>query len=203
MKPMEEIKEERESFGFALGTFFWELLKAFILAMIIIVPIRYFVVQPFFVRGTSMEPNFQNGEYLVIDQLSYRFREPKRGEVIVFRYPQDHTEFFIKRVIGLPGEAVRVGDGRVVISSNAYPNGAEIDEKEYLSPQIRTGGQVEFHLGKGEYFVLGDNRSASSDSRSWGTVASKEIIGRTWVRLWPLSRILLFYPVSPRFVAAS
>lgn len=203
MKHMEEVKKESESFGVALGSFFWELLKAFILAMVIIVPIRYFVVQPFFVRGSSMEPNFHDGEYLVIDQLSYRFREPKRGEVIVFRYPQDHTKFFIKRVIGLPGEDIQVNDGRVIISNVAYPNGAEVDESKYLAPGVRTGGQINIHLNRGEYFILGDNRSASSDSRSWGAVHRDEIIGRSWIRLWPLSRILLFYPISPRFITAT
>lgn len=203
MMSMEHEGVEKESFGHSLGAFFWELLKAFILAMVIIVPIRYFIVQPFFVRGSSMEPNFHDGEYLVIDQLSYRFREPRRGEVVVFRYPQDHSQFFIKRVVGLPGEDVRVSDGRVFITSNTYSAGVEIDEAEYLAPGVRTGGQIDIHLGEGEYFILGDNRPASSDSRSWGTVHANEFVGRAWLRLWPLDRILLFYPVSPRFIAAS
>ncbi|MDA1168892.1 MAG: signal peptidase I [bacterium] len=200
---MEELKKERDSFGGALGLFFWELLKAFILAMVIIVPIRYFVVQPFFVRGSSMEPSFHDGEYLVIDQLSYRFRDPRRGEVIVFQYPQDHTKFFIKRVIGLPGEDIQVNDGRVIISNSAYPSGAEIEELKYLASGVRTGGQINIHLNDGEYFILGDNRSESSDSRLWGAVKRDEIIGRAWIRLWPLNRMLLFYPISPRFITAT
>lgn len=202
MKCMEEASLEKESFVHSLGSFFWELLKAFILAMVIIVPIRYFVVQPFFVRGASMETNFHDGEYLVVDQLSYRFREPKRGEVVVFRYPQDHSEFFIKRIVGLPGEDVQIKDGQVVIRSAAYPAGVELDESGYLSPNVRTGGQLDIHLDAGQYFVLGDNRAASSDSRSWGAVNASEIIGRAWIRAWPLDRILLFYPQAPRFVAA-
>ncbi len=202
MRVMEGTSEERESFGHALGSFFWELLKAFILAMVIIVPIRYFLVQPFFVRGASMEPNFHDAEYLVIDQLSYRFREPKRGEVVVFRYPQDHSQFFIKRIIGLPGEDVRVTDGHIFIRSSAYPAGVELDESAYLAPGVRTGGQMDLHLNDNEYFVLGDNRPASSDSRAWGAVGINEVIGRAWIRAWPLNRILLFYPVSPRFIAA-
>lgn len=201
MVSMEEMKPETQSFGRALGSFFWELLKAFILAMVIIVPIRYFIVQPFFVRGASMEPNFHDGEYLVVDQLSYRFREPKRGEVIVFRYPQDHSQFFIKRIAGLPGDDVQVVDGHVVIRNSSYPTGVQLDEGQYLSPDVRTGGQMDVHLGDNEYFVLGDNRPASSDSRSWGVVNRDEIIGRTWIRAWPLDRILLFYPQSPRFIA--
>lgn len=199
---MEEAGREKEAFGHAMGSFFWELLKAFILAMVIIVPIRYFLVQPFFVRGASMEPNFHDGEYLVVDQLSYRFREPKRGEVVVFKYPQDHSQFFIKRIIGLPGEDVRVSDGHISVRSNKYPAGVELDEAEYIADGIRTGGQMDVHLGPDEYFVLGDNRPASSDSRSWGAVSRDEIIGRTWIRAWPLDRILLFYPQSPRFIAA-
>lgn len=186
---MEETVTEKESFGRSVGSFFWELLKAFILAMVIIVPIRYFVVQPFFVRGASMEPNFQDGEYLVIDQLSYRFREPKRGEVVVFQYPQDHSEFFIKRVVGLPGEEVRIEGGRITIQSSKYPEGIELNEAPYISSDVRTGGQVDVRLGSDEYFVLGDNRPASSDSRSWGAVARDEIIGRTWIRAWPPSRL--------------
>src|SRR5688500_16485157 len=92
----------------ALGVFFWEIVKILILAVIIIVPIRYFLIQPFFVRGASMEPNFYDGEYLVIDELSYRWRDPKRGEVIVFRYPNNHAQFFIKRIVGVPGDTVRL-----------------------------------------------------------------------------------------------
>jgi signal peptidase I len=198
---MEEATREREVPGHALGSFFWELLKAFILAMVIIVPIRYFLVQPFFVRGASMEPNFHDGEYLVVDQLSYRFREPKRGEVIVFRYPQDHSQFFIKRIIGLPGEDIRVADGRIMVKSSTYPSGVELEESEYIAQAIRTGGQLDVHLGNNEYFVLGDNRPASSDSRSWGAVSRDEIVGRAWIRAWPLDRILLFSPLSPRFIA--
>lgn len=200
---MDDAKEGKESFGSALRSFFWELLKAFIFAMVIIVPIRYFLVQPFFVRGSSMEPNFHDGEYLVIDQLSYRFREPKRGEVVVFKYPQDHSQFFIKRVIGLPGEDVRISDGKVIIGSTIYPVGAEIDESAYLALGVRTGGQTNMHLNDGEYFILGDNRSASSDSRAWGVVHKNEFVGRVWIRLWPIDRILLFYPTTPRFISVS
>ncbi len=189
---MDETVTERESLGKSIGSFFWELLKAFILAMVIIVPIRYFVVQPFFVRGASMEPSFYDGEYLVIDQLSYQFRDPKRGEVVVFHYPQDESEFFIKRVIGLPGEEVRIEGGRIIIRNTSYPAGIELNESEYISSDVRTGGQVHVQLGSDEYFVLGDNRPASSDSRSWGPVTRDEIIGRTWIRAWPLDRIGLF-----------
>jgi signal peptidase I len=203
MKNMDEIPHTRTSFIFAVSSFFWELLKAFILAMVIIVPIRYFIVQPFFVRGASMEPNFHDGEYLVVDQLSYRFREPARGEVVVFRYPQDHSQFFIKRIVGLPGEEVFVQDGRVIIRNAAYASGGELQEAEYLDPSVRTRGQVHTVLGPGEYFVLGDNRPASSDSRSWGSVSRDEIVGRTWFRAWPLNKILFFPSEKPQFIPAA
>jgi signal peptidase I len=170
--------------------------------MVIIVPIRYFVVQPFFVRGASMEPNFHDGEYLVVDQLSYRFREPRRGEVVVFRYPQDHSQFFIKRIIGLPGESIAVQDGKVIIRTSAYPSGVELNERSYISPAIRTGGQTNMTLGPNEYFVLGDNRPASSDSRAWGVVGRDEVIGKAWIRAWPLDRVVVFPFEQPSFVSA-
>lgn len=184
------------------ASFFWELIKVFLLATAIIVPIRYFLVQPFFVRGASMEPSFYDGEYLVIDELSYYFREPKRGEVIVFRNPNNHSQFFIKRIIGLPRETVNVENGRVRIQSEVYPQGAVLDESDYLEGAVRTGGRVTMTLGEDEYFVLGDNRAASSDSRSWGVLEGNEIIGRAWVRAFPINRVDVLEFERPGFVGA-
>lgn len=194
-------EQGQEGFWRTLGLFFWELLKAFILAMVIIVPIRYFLVQPFFVRGASMEPNFHDSEYLIVDQLSYRFREPKRGEVIVFRYPQDPSQFFIKRIIGLPGETIHVDNGHVSVTEHGNPTTDVLDETAYLSKEVRTGGQMDVHLNNEEYFVLGDNREASSDSRSWGPVGKQAIMGRTWIRAWPLSRFTIFDAIAPALLA--
>jgi signal peptidase I len=171
------------------GRFFWELIKVFLLAMAIIVPIRYFLVQPFFVRGASMEPSFQDGEYLVVDELSYRLREPRRGEVIVFRFPNNPSQFFIKRIVGLPGEQVSIREGRVTIFNDRYPTGVVLNEAEYLADNVRTGGVVSVTLGPDQYFVLGDNRPASSDSRTWGLLAEEEIIGRAWIRAFPVDRL--------------
>lgn len=185
----------------AIGKFFWELIKAFLIAVVIIVPIRYFLVQPFFVRGASMEPTFHDGEYLVIDQLSYRFREPRRGEVIVFRYPQQPSQFFIKRIIGVPGESVTVEDGQVVITNEKHPQGVVLDESGYIEDGVRTGGQISVQLDDDEYFVLGDNRPASSDSRSWGALEDEYIIGRTWVRAYPFNRLDVFDVDVPGFIA--
>lgn len=200
---MDEGQFEHKSFAWAIGSFFWELLKAFLLAMVIIVPIRYFIAQPFFVRGASMEPNFYNGEYLVIDQLTYRFSNPKRDDVIVFRFPLDTSEFFIKRIIGLPGDEVRVENGQVTVSNASYPKGAVLSEAKYLPDGLMTGGQVDYHLGEDEYFVLGDNRSASSDSRIWGLVKRGDIVGRVWVRAWPFTRMTIFHSMQPTFLAPS
>ena len=174
------------------GRFFWELVKVFLIAAVIIVPVRYFVVQPFFVRGSSMEPNFHNGEYLVIDELSYRFREPARGEVIVFRFPNDPKQFFIKRIVGLPGDTVTVDDGVVTIQNAEFPQTVQLDETAYLPEAPRTGGDTSLSLEDKEYFVLGDNRAASSDSRSWGALPRKSIIGRAWLRAWPVQRAAWF-----------
>jgi signal peptidase I len=198
---MDEESFEKKSFVWVVGSFFWELLKAFLLAMIIIVPIRYFIAQPFFVRGDSMLPNFHNGEYLVIDQLSYRLSQIKRDDVIVFRYPLDESEFFIKRVIGLPGDEVRIANSQVTIINQTYPAGVVLNESKYLSSEVNTGGQVDVRLGSDEYFVLGDNRPASSDSRSWGLVKKSEIVGRVWVRAWPFNKMTIFSSINPSFVS--
>lgn len=198
---MDEQSFENRSFVWVVGSFFWELLKAFLLAMVIIVPIRYFIAQPFFVRGASMEPNFHNGEYLVIDQLSYRLSQPKRDDVIVFRYPLDESQFFIKRIIGLPGDEVIVGNSEITIKNSSYPNGVVLNESQYLSSDVNTGGQMDVRLGSDEYFVLGDNRPSSSDSRVWGLVKRSEIVGRVWVRAWPFDRLTIFHAIVPSFVA--
>jgi len=187
----------------ALGRFFWELIKVFLLAMAIIVPIRYFLVQPFFVRGASMEPNFLDGEYLVVDELSYRLREPRRGEVIVFQFPNNPSQFFIKRIVGLPGERVEIEGGRVVIVNDRYPTGVVLDEAQYLPTGVRTGGITSVTLGEDEYFVLGDNRVASSDSRSWGLLDEGAIIGRAWIRAFPVDRFGVLEFSRPGFIDAN
>jgi signal peptidase I len=183
-----EQQPEREEGVFrAFGSFIWELLKVFILALVIIVPLRVFVAEPFIVSGTSMVPTFHNREYLIIDKVSYRGGEPARGDVIVFKYPKDESQYFIKRVIGLPGEKVKVEEGHVVVYNSEFPDGQRIPEK-YLPNQDITFGRSELvSLGKDEYFVLGDNRQASSDSRIWGILPKKDIVGRAWFRVFPLT----------------
>lgn len=157
--------------------------------------IRTFLVQPFLVSGASMVPNFSHGDYLLIDELSYYFRQPERGEAVVFRYPNDESTFFIKRIIGLPGERVIIRDGRVTVANAEHPEGAILDEP-YLSGGVttvfRNSGQADVTLGNAEYFVLGDNRSYSFDSRDWGVLSRKEIVGLVRLRLWPPSGFTVF-----------
>lgn len=167
--------------------FFWEIFKIIIVALVIIVPIRYFLVQPFFVKGESMEPSFEDGEYLLIDEISYYFREPQRGEVIIFRTPTNKAQFYIKRIIGLPGETVEIKNREVVIKNNANSSGFILSEKEYLIGAPSMNEQA-FILKEGEYFVMGDNRAASYDSRHWGVLPRDNIIGKAWLRAWPVSR---------------
>ncbi len=169
----------------AILSFIWEIVKITVLTLAIIVPVRYFLIQPFFVKGASMEPNFEDGQYLVVDEISYRFRTPERGEVVVFRYPADPKQFYIKRIIGLPGETIEIVDNRIKITNTAHPLGFVLDEISYLSAAVLTSGNVSQALGPDEYFVLGDNRAASYDSRRWGVLPKKDLTGRVWLRAWP------------------
>jgi len=139
--------------------FFWEIIKIVIIALLIVVPIRYFIFQPFFVRGQSMEPNFENGDYLIIDEISYRFREPQRGEVIVFRYPLNPSQRYIKRIIGLPGETVEIENNKVIIVNEKRSQ--ILDESRYLSSATLTPGEIRLTLANDEYFVLGDGHPYS------------------------------------------
>lgn len=182
------LKSERHMRKFL--SFIWEISKLTIIALLIVVPIRYYVFQPFIVKGQSMEPNFENGDYLIVDELSYHLRAPQRGEVIVFKYPLDPSQRYIKRIIGLPGETVEVKDGKIDI----YRENSEVkilDELSYLPSFTQTEGNIRITLNKNEYFVLGDNRlgMSSYDSRRWGSLPRENIIGRVVIRAWPVVAI--------------
>ena len=170
----------------------WETFKIVVISLAIIIPIRYYLIQPFFVRGASMEPSFDNGEYLIVDEISYRFAPPARGDVIVFKYPLDTSQYYIKRIIGLPNETIEIKDGQVVIYNKQFKDGIILDESSYLSANEMTLGEIKTTVGADEYFVMGDNRGASSDSRRWGTLPEENIIGRVWVRAWPVVKASIF-----------
>lgn len=138
-----------------------------------------------------MEPNFSNGEYLLIDEISYYFKPVGRGEVIVFHYPLNESKYYIKRVIGLPNETVEIKNGKVIIYNDGNPDGLFIDENYLLREGITTG-DIKKKLGRSDYFVLGDNRLASSDSRQWGTLPANDIVGRVWLRAWPVAKAAVF-----------
>lgn len=191
-----------------VGSFILEIIKIVALAFVIIVPIRVFLFQPFFVQGASMEPNFEDGQYLIVNELGYKktdigfgnsslfvvqpFREIQRQEVVVFRYPLDPSKFFIKRIIGLPGEKVQIKNSQIIIYNDQHPNGFTLDESAYLSPTVATTPDMTIMLKNDEYFVMGDNRTHSSDSRAWGPVPQSDIIGKVLLRAWPVDKIGVF-----------
>lgn len=181
--PPEGGAESVSLFRKALG-FVGELLHVVIISLAIILPIRYFLIQPFYVKGASMEPNFYDHEYLIIDEISYRLDEPERGDIVVFRYPDDPRQFFIKRIIGLPGERIVVSGGQVTLYNQDNPDGMILDEAGYLGTSF-TPGDKDVEIGDGQYFLMGDNRTASMDSRSFGPVPRDFIIGKVWFRGWP------------------
>jgi len=155
-----------------------ELVKLLVIAAIIVIPFRLFIAQPFIVDGASMDPTFRTGQYLIVDELTYHFKTPARGSVLIFKYPKDTSKYFIKRVIGLAGETVTIKDGKVSI------NGKVLNEPYVKLPK---NDNESYTLAQGEYYVMGDNRYASADSRLWGPVPEKDIIGRPILRVYPFS----------------
>lgn len=168
------------------GKAFWELVRFALIALVIVIPIRVFVAEPFIVSGLSMFPTFNNGDYLIIDKISYELGSPQRDDVVVFRYPGDTTKFFIKRIIGLPNETVDIKGNDVTITNAAHTTGFKLDQP-FVENQANN--DTHFVLGSDEYFVMGDNRSASSDSRYWGAVKRNLLQGKAFVRLLPVTKI--------------
>ena len=164
----------------------WDLVKFAVLVLAIVLPIRTFIAQPFIVSGESMVPTFQDGQYLIVDEISYILNGGHRGDVVVFRYPGDTKRFFIKRIIGMPNEKISISDGKVKITNKENPNGFILDEP-YINEKFST--TQEYTTGNDEYFVMGDNRNHSSDSRFWGILPKKLMIGRAFLRLLPIKDI--------------
>ncbi len=166
--------------------FFIEIIKFALLAAIIVIPFRMFVAEPYIVQGESMSPTFETGHYLIINKFSHRISELDRGAVVVFRYPNDPSRFFVKRVIGLPGETVRIRDRKVFVQEVDSNEFYELEE-DYLKNTIQNN--VEKDLSHDEYFVAGDNRGNSHDSRAWGPLNKSFVKGEALLRLYPLSQI--------------
>lgn len=188
--PVEEKKSYKKIIFSALasaGIFLLELVKVAVLAGITITLVRYFLFKPFYVKGASMEPNFFDKEYLIIDELSYRLRAPQRGEVVVFKYPENPKEYFLKRIIGLPGERIKVSEGQITVYNNEHPEGIVLNEP-YLPDDLLTIGERVTALSEDQYFVLGDNRPNSYDSRRFGAVDKSLVVGRVFFRGWPFNR---------------
>lgn len=163
-----------------------------ILALGIALCIRFFIASPWLVSGPSMLPTFQNFNYLLVDRLSYRFHEPERGDVIVFGLPQMPSRDLIKRIVGLPGETV-VLDGQEIIITNAqHPEGFSLEEPYLDSANLGGANKMHVDLKADEYFVLGDNRRVSADSRIWGVLPRSNIIGKVFLRLFPFNKINIF-----------
>ena len=163
-----------------------EFLKFAFIAVIIVLPIRMFIAQPFIVSGLSMFPTFNDGEYLIIDELSYNLGTAHRNDVVVFHYPNDKKKYFIKRIIGLPNETIVINNGEITIKNAQFPDGFKL-EQDYIKEKFSTTGT--YTTGPDDYFVMGDNRNFSSDSRAWGTLPKKLLVGRAYLRLLPLNHI--------------
>ena len=192
------------------GQLFLELFRVIILAIIIIIPVRTFLFQPFFVSGSSMEPNFEDGQYLVISEFGYKttdavmgipmgftvrpYKELHREDVAVFEFSKDPETYYIKRVIALPGESIEIKRGRVIIYNEVQPQGFMLDESGYLARSAMLSLQYmpKVTLKADEYFLMGDNRQHSHDSRSFGPVKQEKITGRVLLRAWPVTEAKMF-----------
>lgn len=164
------------------GMFFGEILESVAIAVILAVVIRFFLFQPFYIPSGSMEPTLKPGDRIIVNKLIYRYSQPKRGDIIVFKYPRDPQRDFIKRVVGLPGETIEIKDSIVYINNNEIP-------QPFLPPGLQFGSFGPVEIPEGSYFMMGDNRNNSEDSRVWGTLPSENIVGKAMFIYWPLSRI--------------
>jgi len=180
----------------AVVGFFLDFIEVVVLALALFVVTYIFLFQPHEVKGQSMYENFHDGDYLLTDKATYRFKDIERGQVVVFKAPRNEEYDYIKRIVGLPHERVKIQNNQVFI------NNIPLDESSYLPASTRTNpGQLwrdglELTVPEGEYFVMGDNRTHSSDSRDWGTVPEDNIVGKTWFRYWPISQFGLIQVVD-------
>lgn len=174
-----------------------DLFTLAFLVIVVVIPIRAFVVSPFIVDGASMHPTFENLDYLVVDEIVYRFKAPERGDVIVLRYPANPSVFYIKRIIGLPNENVSIDRGMVTVTA---AGGETLALSEPYTVNEDATYTDDVLLKENEYFVMGDNRPNSSDSRAWGPLPRKDIVGRVDLRLLPANEIG-FFPGATSYTA--
>lgn len=173
-----------------LGMWFLDAIQVIGISVLTIVFLQYFVFQPNEVSGKSMYPYLEDKDRIITEKISYRLHEPERGDIVVFKYPLNKSEEFIKRIIALPGEQIQIKNNTVTIFNNENPTGFILEE-EYLSPSAITNGRAFLSEGKkvtipeNSYFVMGDNREGSSDSRQWGFISKNDIVGRATLRIWP------------------
>ena len=167
-----------------------EFGKFIFMVVAIVVVVRVFIAQPFVVSGTSMVPTFQDKNYLIVDELTYDFKKPARGDVIVFHPPVDMSTYYIKRVIGLPGDTVTIKNSVITVTNASHPDGLVLTE-EYITKDT-PDDNYSITVPDKQYFVMGDNRPASFDSRRWGLLPVKNITGRVLFRLFPVNEISIF-----------
>lgn len=163
----------------------WETIRFILIALAVVIPIRLYIAQPFIVSGASMDPTFATGQYLIVDEVSYHVKDPARGDVIIFKYPKNPKQYFIKRVIGLPGETIIINEEGKVFIKAVGASALAVIKEPYV--KFTKSDAVEITLKEGEYFVMGDNRAGSYDSRMWGPVARDLIVGKAFLRLFPFT----------------
>ncbi|MES2470738.1 MAG: signal peptidase I [Patescibacteria group bacterium] len=191
MNPQENLQNTTKDQASTHHSSLKEIVRFIVVAAIVVAGVRAFIAQPFIVNGASMDPTFDSGQYLIVDQLTYHFDNPERGEVVIFKYPKDPKTFFIKRVIGLPGDTVKIERGEVTIFNETNPDGIRLDEP-YVAQYHMSDDSFKVTLSPTEYFVMGDNRAQSSDSRSWGPLERDYIVGRPILRLFPPNEATVF-----------
>lgn len=182
---------------FDLIQFIAELIRTVVIVVVLAFLIRQFVMQPYIVDGSSMYPVLHNNDYLLVDKIGYKIKDPQRGDIIVFKYPNNTSVYYVKRIIGLPGEKVRIENGAVYIFNTANPSGLKLDEpytngvnNTFVKANETVDNQpiTEFTVPENNYFVMGDNRTGSSDSREWGFLNNDKIIGKVFVQAFPFNR---------------
>ncbi|MCC7436744.1 signal peptidase I [Candidatus Nomurabacteria bacterium] len=155
-------------------------------AVVLAMLVQQFVIRPFVVNGSSMSPTLETGNYLLIDEVTYRFSGPERGDVVVFKAPPEPDKYFIKRIIGLPGDTVSINGQIVTITNKDNPEGFTLSEPFITH---KSSDNIVVKVPEDQYFVMGDNRSGSYDSRSWGTLPKEDLRGRALIRLLPIKEI--------------